>query len=61
MSNSKNKKKLFDDASVYDDFKNSSGPYMLRGRSYNIKITTDLDYFISPMICKFLKLNPLSP
>ena len=27
------------------------------GRDYNIKITTDLDYFISPKILEFLKTH----
>ncbi len=46
---------IFDDAGVYDYLNNKSSAYMIDGRNYNIKITTDLDYRISPMIYKAFK------
>ena len=57
-SNQKNIKKskfFFDDASVYDAFNTMGTIHLINGEEYNIKITTDLDYFLAPRIYEFLK------
>ncbi len=48
---------IFDDASVYEHFKNPKEPKIneVPGREYNIKITTPMDYYIAPHIYDFFK------
>ena len=48
-------KKIFDDAAVYDHLKNKPPAHIINGREYNIKITTDLDYFICEKVYEFFK------
>ena len=48
-------KKIFDDAAVYDHLKNTPAAHIIDGREYNIKITTDLDYFICEKVYEFFK------
>jgi 2-C-methyl-D-erythritol 4-phosphate cytidylyltransferase len=46
---------FFDDASVYDYLNNQQPINLINGREYNIKITTDLDYYLAQKIYNFLK------
>ena len=46
---------FFDDASVYDYFQHQLPIKLINGREYNIKITTDLDYYLAQKIYNFLK------
>ena len=48
---------IFDDASVYENFKPPKGPriHAVPGREYNIKITTPMDYYMAPYIFDFYK------
>ena len=55
VRNFKKSNTMFDDASVYDYFSKASPIHTVEGLEHNIKITTDLDYFLSPMIYKFIK------
>ena len=48
---------IFDDATVYDFLKNKTPINLVKGREYNIKITTELDYVIGKTICEFLKIS----
>ena len=57
VRNFKKPNAMFDDASVYDFFSKSDPVHLVEGLEHNIKITTDLDYFLSPMIYKFIKKN----
>ena len=51
---SKNQR-VFDDASVYDYMNDQNSVHLVDGREYNIKITTELDYFIAERIHTFFK------
>jgi len=55
VRNFKKSNTMFDDASVYDYFSKAPPIHTVEGLEHNIKITTDLDYFLSPMIYKFIK------
>ena len=46
---------FFDDASVYDYLQNQLPIKLINGREYNIKITTDLDYYLAQKIYNFLQ------
>lgn len=48
-------KNIFDDSAVYDCFKNNSPINLVKGREFNIKITTKLDYVLAETIYEFLK------
>ena len=46
---------IFDDSAVYDYLQNKTCINLVKGREYNIKITTKLDYIIAQTIYQFLK------
>jgi len=48
---------IFDDASIYENFKSPKAPIIneVPGREYNIKITTPMDYYLAPYIYDFCK------
>ncbi len=48
---------VFDDASIYENFKSTKAPpiNLVSGREYNIKITTPMDYYLAPYIYDFCK------
>ena len=48
-------KNIFDDSAVYDCFKNNSPINLVKGREFNIKITTKLDYVLAETIYESLK------
>ncbi len=50
-------KYFFDDAGVYEYCNPKSIINLVDGREHNIKITTDLDYILSPIIYDFVKKN----
>jgi len=47
--------RFFDDASVFDYFNKNKYLNIIDGRVYNIKITNDLDYILSPTIYKYVQ------
>lgn len=50
-----NMKNIFDDSTAYDCLKNKTDLNLVKGREYNIKITTKLDYLIAQTIYESLK------
>jgi len=48
-------KQFFDDSAFFDYLNNMKFAHTIKGREYNIKITSDLDYFLAPRIYKFFK------
>jgi len=48
-------KNIFDDSAVYDCLKNNTPINLVKGREFNIKITTKLDYILAKTIYESLK------